>query len=74
MKIDEAIKIAKQECKDPYAKAYLDAIPQAIDEYGMEGFETQILYVFTNMAHWRGPVAREVKLVIKSWLKKRQLI
>lgn len=69
--IDQAIKIAKAEVKDQYAQAYLKAIPEAIESFGTNGFETQILYAFSNMAHWRGDVARETKQFIKQWLKKK---
>jgi hypothetical protein len=38
MSIDEAIRIAKKECKNEYAQLYLKAIPEAIETYGSHGF------------------------------------
>ena len=70
--IDQAIATAKKEVKDPYAQAYLQAIPDAIEGFGSEGFETQILYALSNMATWRGDIARETKAFMKQWLKTKQ--
>ena len=74
MTLDEAIKTAKRECKDPYAQTYLRAIPQAIEEgaelsTAQDGLRVQLLYVLSNMSGWRGPVAREVKSVMKKYCK-----
>lgn len=77
MNIDEAIKIAKKECKNEYALAYLDAIPEAIElgaQMGVgatHGLDVQVLYAYSNMQYWRGQTAREVKAVIKDYLKKK---
>ena len=72
--IDEAIAIAKREVKDPYAQTYLRAIPTAIEEFGEEGFEVQVLYAFSNTTSWRGETAREVKAFVKSWLKSKKRV
>jgi hypothetical protein len=72
MTIDKAIKIAKTEVKDPYAQTYLQAIPNAIEQFGYEGFTTQIAYAFANTSTWRGENARQVKAFVKSWLKYHQ--
>jgi hypothetical protein len=69
--IDQAIKIAKKEVKDPYAQTYLQAVPDAIKQFSYEGFTTQIAYVFANTS-WRGETARQVKTFVKSWLKYHQ--
>jgi len=72
MTFDEAIQIAKKEVKDINARVYLNAIPRAIEEFGFEGLHTQILYAISNMGTWRGEKAREVKSVLKTWLKEHK--
>ena len=67
--IDQAIKIAKAEVKDPFAQTYLNAIPDAIEIYCAEGFLSQVAYVFANTSSWRGENARQVKAFVKKWLK-----
>ncbi len=42
-----------------YAKAALEM------NEGSHEFDVQVLYVLTNIHHWRGPVAKEVRKVIK---------
>jgi hypothetical protein len=71
-KIDQAIAIAKCKVKDVSAQTYLQAIPRAIEEYGSDGFETQILYALANMASWRGEEARDVKAFMRQWLKTKK--
>lgn len=71
MTIDEAIAKAKAECKNEYAQTYLQSIPEAIEEYGENGFDIQLLYAYSNMTYWRGPIAKEVKAVFKTYLKKK---
>ena len=72
---NEAIKIAKRECKDPYAQTYLQAIQLAIEEGAemgvgaQEGLRVQLLYELSNMSYWRGDVAKEVKATIKKYCK-----
>jgi len=72
--IDQAIQIAKNECKDPYAQTYLKAIPKAIELGGAmenatakQGLKTQLLYALSNMSYWRGQNARECKKVLKKF-------
>ena len=69
--LDQAIQVAKEECKDGYAQAYLRAIPEAI-EYGdgeaVKALKIQLLYVLNNMKYWRGQTAREVKRVLKQYV------
>lgn len=69
MTFDEAILIAKREVRDVNAQVYLNAIPRAIEEFGFDGLHTQILYALSNMGSWRGETAREVKTVLKQWLR-----
>jgi hypothetical protein len=74
MDINEAIRIAKRECKDGYAQTYLKAIPNAI-EFGagvmengsIHAFKVQILYALSNMRSWRGETAKQVKAVLKKF-------
>ncbi len=68
MELKEAIKVAKKECKDLAAQAYLKALPDAIEEYGTHGFNVQLLYVLTNMQYWRGENAKAAKLSIRTHL------
>jgi len=69
MSIDQAIQIAQREVKDVNGHAYLRSIPDAIEGYGYEGLRTQIMYALGNMSAWRGEVARQVKQVMRNWLK-----
>ena len=77
MTVDEAIKIAKEQCKNPYAQKYLQSIPEAIELGGslggkaVDSFKTQILYALGNMKGWRGETAREVKEVLYNYVKGR---
>ena len=72
MDLDTAIKTAKSEVKNPYAQAYLKAIPDSIEMGGSLGnaksaLKVQLLYALNNMSGWRGSVAREVKAVMKKF-------
>ena len=77
MTVDEAIKTAKKGCNNPYAQAYLQAIPEAIELGGNLGGEAenslkvQILYAVSNMAYWRGEPAKEVKKVLREFTKRK---
>ena len=72
MDLREAIILAKKEVTNPAAKAYLNALPEAVEEYGSKGFYVQLLYVSVNLATWRGDNAREAKKVIKEYLKSKK--
>ena len=67
-----AIATAQKNCKDNYALAYLRAIPQSQIEYGDYGLKVQLLYCLGNMQTWRGPIARETKLIFKKMIKKME--
>lgn len=69
MNIDDAIKIATREVKDPYAQTYLKAVPKAIEMFGTDGLKTQLLYAVSNMQSWRGETARRVKAIIRKFAK-----
>lgn len=71
MTVDEAIKLAKQECPNPYALKYLEKIPDSIEYFGSEGFRVQIAYALNNMAQWRGETAREVKKTLRLYVKRK---
>lgn len=67
MKVDEAIQIAKEECKNRYALSYLNAIPEAIeyrDGEAVQALRVQLFYALNNMKSWRGEKAKEVKKVL----------
>ena len=51
----------------PYALTYIHAIPNAIEEYGGEGLQTQLNYVLANLNGWRGETAKESKAIIKKY-------
>ena len=74
MNIDQALKVARSQVKNPAARSYLAAIPEAIELGGMWAFESQIRYVRCNLGTWRGESARECKKVIDAWLKERRRI
>lgn len=72
MTVDEAIKVAKENCKDPAALAYLHGIRDSVLDFGTEGLRTQLLYFLTNTCFWRGELAREVKKVMRAFIKKTE--
>lgn len=72
MTVDEAIKITKELCPNDYARKYLDTAKEAIELDGIHAFKVQILYALNNMTYWRGPVAREVKAVLKTYAKSKE--
>jgi len=53
------------------ALAYIDAIPlaraeaRAMGQPESEGERVQLLYILSNLAGWRGPLAREAKEALK---------
>lgn len=73
MDLREAIIVAKKEVKDHAGKAYLNAIPDAIEEFGSHGFNVQLLYASCNLSTWKGETAREAKKVIKAYLKEKKM-
>ena len=72
--VDQAIQVAKKECKNGYAQTYLNAIPKAI-EYSngeaVKALRVQLLYALNNMKYWRGERAREVKRILKEYANRK---
>lgn len=62
MTYDEACRAVVAEAKDGYARAYANA------GIGMRGEEARVqcLYILNNLSRWRGPLARDVKAVLKA--------
>lgn len=54
---------------NPAARAYLDNVEEAWQQYGERGLKDQILYVLVNLSGWRGPEARECKAILKDYVK-----
>jgi len=69
MPLVEAIDIALEGCKNGYARTYLESVPQALAQYGVQGVKTQLLYALNNMTGWRGETAREIKKVLRGYAK-----
>jgi hypothetical protein len=71
MTFAEAVSAVINESNRPYAITYARAVPQAIAEataMGMQpndGVRMQIPYILSNLSHWRGDRAREVKKALK---------
>ena len=69
-KLMDALKVAKNECKDPYALSYLHHVDDQIyHQYGNHGIAVQLLYCLNNMQSWKGEEAREIKKVLKMYSK-----
>ena len=60
--VHKAIKTIAQECKNPYALTYVKAAIM-LDMTGEE-LRVQCLYILSNLTHWRGETARQVKEVL----------
>ena len=67
--LKQAIETALQQCKNPYALAYLKAIPESEQTYGEKGLRTQLLYCLNNMTYWRGNTAKNIKGVFKRHIR-----
>lgn len=78
--LSKAIVTALNECKNPYAQTYLKALPlsasegEALGVTAEEGVRTQLLYVISNMAGWRGDTARETKKILKKYSSGKEKI
>ena len=72
MNINDAIKIMRDNVTDVYALAYLDNIPNAIDDDGVNGMCVQLKYALENAKKWRGSLATDVKKTINEWICKRE--
>jgi membrane protease subunit (stomatin/prohibitin family) len=76
MTVNEAIAAAKKHCEaNPskgylsYALTYINAIPETMELYGVEGLKTQIIYILGNLQAWRGEEARTVKKLLNDYAK-----
>jgi hypothetical protein len=47
------------------AGVYAHGMEAAYHSYGVEGVKTQVLYLLSNLARWRGDQARATKAVLK---------
>jgi hypothetical protein len=72
MNINLAIKIMKEEVKNPYAQSYLNALSDAVSDHGTDGLITQLMYILDNCRSWRGPKAKQVKDFVKDWIKQKE--
>jgi hypothetical protein len=69
--IDEAIKIMKSNVKDPIAQGYLSVLDECIELDGTYGLAFQLNYVMCNVSSWKGKQAKEIKKVIRKWIKEK---
>jgi hypothetical protein len=69
MTVTEAIKAVQTSCNDPYAKAYANAAMESALQYGQHGLKVQCLYIVTNLTHWRGELAKQVRTVLREYAK-----
>lgn len=67
MFIKHALETVCCQCPNEYATAYAK-VAYDMDVTSSE-FRIQLLYVKSNIAHWRGPLAQEVKVAINEALK-----
>lgn len=70
IELASAISVAKEQCLNKVALTYLNAIPFAIERYGVQGLKVQLLYCLNNMSGWRGEKAKAVKLIFKKYSSK----
>ena len=77
MKLDEALKSVIENCPNPYAVIYAQAMDQAITEYGEEGQRVQCLYILSNIIDpddddpekWTGKLSDKVVKVLEEHTK-----
>lgn len=66
--IDRIIKWADARKESSFAsaaKAYAEALPDAIQEYGHQGLVIQINYILANLHNYKGDEARADKEILK---------
>jgi hypothetical protein len=71
MSINDCIRLLKDNVKNKYAQAYLQNLPDAIDQGGTSGLCVQLLYVLDNAKDWKGDDAKKVKAAVRKWVKER---
>lgn len=65
---EQALDVALEEVKDPYAQSYLRSVHlRAVPQQAI-----QLEYALSNMQHYRGDTARQVKLAFKAKIKELQ--
>jgi hypothetical protein len=69
----DTLEAVVEECRkfrplNPYAQAYLDAMPEAHAMYGMKGVRTQVLY-FLNNVRAKGDEQKALKKELLKWAK-----
>ena len=69
--LQECICLMREEIQDKYCKAYIDSLPECVEE-GMDGLVTQMSYILSNARSWRGDTANEVKSFIRNWIKEKR--
>lgn len=50
-----------------YAASYLNAIPSILENFGIDGLKTQILYILENLRSWRGDDAQKHKEILRRY-------
>ena len=74
MDINEAILEVTKSCNtNPYARAYAAAAMDAALGHGKEGLKVQVAYILANLGQWKGDKAKEVKTVMRVYLKAKKL-
>jgi hypothetical protein len=65
-KIMDAAMTVCRSCNNGYARAYAETLGRIIDAGADdEAIRAQVLYVLSNLSHWRGDIARQTKLTFK---------
>jgi hypothetical protein len=54
-------------CKNMQAYAYAKGMMR-LSGYDHEAIHAQVLYMLSNMSHWRGDEAKECRALCKEWL------
>lgn len=75
----KVISTMKQEVKNQYALAYINALPDAVEFGGNslyatadDALLTQIYYIQANLSTWRGENARQCKAFLKNWINEKK--
>jgi len=66
MTIFDALNLTVEHCKNQYAVAYARKALEL--ELRGEALRHQVLYVLTNISHWRGPAAQGVRTTLKQFV------
>lgn len=74
----EACRAVVAHCPNSYAKAYAQAGLSLVEsaefqvdaqQHTLHAQRVQALYILNNMMHWRGDMAREVRIFLKEFSK-----